>query len=159
VGIAAGLTGLVLLTWLRLVGGLWVGLTGRAWLIHGVSIAAAVGWMPVVVLGIWLSPRPAVMAALVAALPYLAVGAVVLKLTLAGYLVRSLRRHRIVPPSVIGLAAAAWAVAAVGAVAWLRRLVPPEQVPLYALALGVVLALPLNRFAAMPRAVEWNRHR
>ena len=38
---------------------------------------------------------------------------------------------------------------------WLRS----GQASLAAVILGVVLVLPLNRFAAAPLALEWGRHR
>ena len=41
----------------------------------------------------------------------------------------------------------------------LAWLVPSGVVPLYGLALGVVLFLPLARLLAAPLALAWNRHR
>jgi hypothetical protein len=158
-GLTAGLAALVLLTWLTLAGGQWVSLTGRAWLLNAVGLTVVIGWMPLGLLGYWLTQHPNVVAALVAALPYLATGAVVVKLLLAAWLGRSLWRRRIVEPRTLVLAVVAWVVLVAGHVALLGWLFPPDRVSLAALAVGVMLVLPLNRFAAMPLALEWNRHR
>jgi len=36
---------------------------------------------------------------------------------------------------------------------------PPELVPRYYLAYGVLFALPMARLAAAPLTLAWNRHR
>ncbi len=158
-GLAAGLAGLVLATWLVLVSGLWIGLAGRQWLSALVAVAASLCWVPLGLFGYWLSQHPDVLAALVAALPYVAVGALVVKLILAVWLGRALLVHELLRPRGLALATAAWVVAVVSLIVLLSRLVPQEQASLRSVALGVALVLPLNRFAAAPLALEWNRHR
>ena len=157
-GLAAGLAGLMALTWLRLVANLWLGLTGRRW-ITGVFGGVVFGALVALALLVhWVSERPERLAALRTALPYVAAGAVLLKLLLAGWLTRALLRRGIVRLRTLALAAVAWASVAVGAVV-LLRLVSPDWPSYLALVLGVMLVLPLNRFAAAPLALELNRHR
>jgi hypothetical protein len=158
-GLAAGLAGLVLLTWLNLVSGMWIALTGRPWLINTVMGASFIAWVLLGLLAYWLAGRPDLLRALVAALPSLAAWAVVVKLLLAVWLTRALCRRRLVGRRVVAVSAAALTVVATGTVIVLARLVPADLVSLPTLALGVVLALPVNRFAAAPLALEWNRHR
>ena len=57
-------------------------------------------------------------------------------------------------PALLGL----WLVVAGGLVVLLSWLVPGD-ISVYAIALGVVLFLPLARLAAAPLALAWNRHR
>jgi hypothetical protein len=157
-GLAAGLAGLMVLTWLRLVVNLWLGLTGRRWLGHVFGAVVVGAFVALGLLVHWVSGRPERLAALRAALPYVAAGAVVLKLLLAGWLTRALLRRGLVRFRTLALAAVAWASAAVGTVA-LLRLLTPNGPSWPVLVLGVMLVLPLNRFAAPPLALEWNRHR
>ena len=157
-GLAAGLGGLVLLTWILMVSSLWIGLMGRCWLNVAVGAAVAAVWAPLMLLAYWLAGRPGLLAALATALPYIAAGIVVLKLLLAGWLARVLWRRGLVGPRALATAAVVWTGVAVGAVAVLGWLTW-GQASLAAVALGVVLVLPLNRFAAAPLALAWNRHR
>jgi hypothetical protein len=158
-GVAVGLAGLILYTWLALVSNLWVGLTGRAWFQTTVGLVLGFGWVPVVLAAVWLGRHPAALAAVVDALPYVAAAAVAVKLGLAVWLGRAVARRGLVRPRDVLFVAIAWAVVAAGHVAVLSRIVPANRVPLYAVALAVAMALPLNRFAAMPLALAWNRHR
>lgn len=153
-GLAAGLGGIVLLTWLGLVGNLWIGLTGRPWLIRLVCVSAAVIWVPLGLIGFSLAHQPEILEALAAALPYIAAAAVALKLLLAGWLAHVLWRRGLVGPRALLTVAVVWAVVAASAVALLARLAPPAAV-----VLAVMVMLPLNRFAAAPLALAWNRHR
>jgi len=159
VGLAAVIVGLVLLTWLRLVGGMWVSLTGRVWLINTIGIVGSVAWMPFVFAGIWLYRHPDAAARLVAALPTVAAIVIGLKLVLAAWLAPKLCRRCSVPPRVLVLAAAGWAAVAAGFVGLLAQLFPREQFPLYGVAAVVVLLMPLSCLIAAPLILAWNRHR
>jgi hypothetical protein len=145
--------GLVVGTWRGLVANLWVGLTGRTWLVplqtFVMSLPAAylfAEWVH------WHSD-PARRDHLLAALPWIAAGAVAVKLLATGWFVW---RDGL---GEVGRLVGAWAVAAAGLAAGLVWLVPPALVPAYAVVLGVVLFLPLARLTAAPRALAWNRHR
>ncbi len=157
-GLAAGLAGLVLLTWLLLVANLWIGLMGRRWLNYAISTVVALVWIPLGLLAHWLAGRPDLLSALATALPYIAAAVVALKMLLAVWLARALWRRGLVGPRTLATAAVAWAVAAVAALAFLGWLAS-DRAPFAALVLVVMAALPLNRFAAAPLALAWNRHR
>ncbi len=156
-GLAAGCAGLLLLTWLGLVVNLWIGLTGRRWLINAFGAVPVGVFVALALLASWLSSHAQVPAAL-AALPYVLAAAVVLKLLLACGLARVLWRRGLMHPAALAAAAAVWVVAVVGAVAVLGWLAS-DRVSFATVVLGVVLFLPLNRFAAAPLALAWNRHR
>jgi hypothetical protein len=156
--LAAVVAGLVLLTWLRLVGGLWVGLTGREWLTASLGLTFGAGWMPLAFGAFWLWQLPTWRAALVAAAPAAAVAAVALKSVVAWCLLRALSRRGYVGPQEIALSAFAWATVAGGLFAILDRLVPPDWAPRYALGLGVALVVPLNRLLAAPLVLARSRH-
>jgi hypothetical protein len=158
-GLAAGFVGLVLFTWIGLVSSLWIGLTGRAWLQNAVGFAAALVWMPLGLAGYWLSQHPDALAGVISALPYVAGGAVVLKLLLVGWLARVLWRRGLVAPRALVLSAVAWVITAAITFTLLGWIVPADWVSRPALPLGVALLLPLNRFAGAPLALAWNRHR
>ncbi len=158
-GLAAGLALLVFLTWLNLVGGLPLRLTGRNWLIKTVSYATVPAWVLFGLVCHRLVREPEFLARARQTVPFVAAGAVALKLLLAAWLAKTLWRRGLVAPRGLATAAAAWALMAAGFVFLLSWWVPSEWMSLPTLVLGVVLALPLNRFAAAPLALEWNRHR
>lgn len=146
--LAAGLVGG---TWRALVANLWVGLTGRTWLVplqtFLISLPAAylfAEWVQ------WHSD-PARRERLLDALPWVAAAAVGVKLLATGWFVSRVEGA--------GRLVAAWAVAAAALAGVLAWLVPPELVPAYGVGLGVVLLLPLARLTAAPLALAWSRHR
>jgi hypothetical protein len=158
-GIAAAVIGLVMISWLRLVGGMWVSLSGNVWLVKTIGAVGGVTWIPLVMLAMWLYQNPQVTERLVAALPTLAAIAVGLKLSLAAWLAPRLSRRCDVPRGVLALAAAAWLIVAGGLISLLVQLFPKERAALLGVAAVVVLFMPLNRLIASPLILAWNRHR
>lgn len=155
VGVVAGATILVVITWLRLVDNLWVGLSGEPWLIRAVAIIGSVAWLPLSYSVWWLYQRPTGLATL----QTMAIAAVAAKLALAAWLARKLVRRRILGAPSVALSLVAWISVAVGAVTLVSKLVPDEKVPLLLTAGGIMLLTPLNRLAAAPLVFAWNRHR
>ena len=84
---------------------------------------------------------------------------IVVKVFVAGWLLRALVRRGEVGAGTAGRLLGGWLVAAGALFGLLAWLVPPEFLPVYGLALGVVLFLPLTRLTAAPLALAWNRHR
>lgn len=156
--LAAGLVALILLTWLLLVASLWIGLTGRRWLTFALSGATAVVSGPLGLAAYWLAGRPDIQTDLAAAFPYIAAGALTAKLLLAGWLALVLWQLSLVPPRALAAGAVTWFIAAAGVVAALG-IFTSWRASFAAVALWVVLLLPLNRFAVAPLALAWNRHR
>ncbi|HYH66926.1 MAG TPA: hypothetical protein VD866_19685 [Urbifossiella sp.] len=142
--------GLVVGTWRALVANLWVGLTGRTWLVPLQTFVISLPAMYLFAEWVHGDSDPARRERLLAALPWIASAAVAVKLLAAGGFVYRDGASRFV---------GAWAVAAAGLAAALVWLVPPALVPAHGVVLGVVLFLPLARLTAAPRALAWNRHR
>jgi hypothetical protein len=151
--------GFVLGTWRALVANLWVGLTGRTWLVPAQTIVMSM----LVLYGLaewvhWDSDADR-RARLAEVIPRWATAAVVVKLLAAGWLLRALCRRGEIAAAAAGRLLGAWVAAAAALFAVLAWFVPSSLVPVYRLALGVVLFVPLARLAAAPLALAWNRHR
>ncbi|MBN9520321.1 hypothetical protein J0H58_17620 [bacterium] len=151
--------GLVLGTWRALVANLWVGLTGRTWLVPAQTFVLTLlafqlfaGWAQ------WHSD-PARRERMLDALPWVAGAAVAVKLLAAGWFAWGQVARGTVTAAAAGRLAAAWLAAAAVLAALLVWLVPPALVPAYGVVLGVVLAAPLARLTVAPLALAWNRHR
>jgi hypothetical protein len=155
VGVVAGAAILVVITWLRLVDNLWVGLSGEPWLIRTVAIIGSIAWLPVSYSVWWLYQRPTGLTTL----QTVAFAAVVVKFVLAAWLARRLVCRRILGAPSVTLSLVAWMTVAVGAITLMSKLLPAERVPLVLAAAGIMLLMPLNRLAAAPLVLAWNRHR
>jgi hypothetical protein len=151
--------GPVLLTWALIAGQLFLGLTGRVWVMYGFGALALAGLLGAA----WtLSPGAEWLRDRAAALTVIAwVGAAVvaLKLLLAGWAVRALSRRGLVERATLARLLGVWLLAVLGLFALLMWLVPAEAVAPYLLALWAVLCVPLARLAFAPLALAWNRHR
>jgi hypothetical protein len=157
--LAVILAGLAALTWINLISGLALSLTGRRWLILAVGIAVVALGVAAVAFGQWLVAHPEYRAVFRAALPWLLGGVVAVKTLCGGWMLWALRRRGLVTGRSLALLSGLWLLAAGCLLGWYFWMVPSELVPVLYLALGVVLVLPLNRLAAAPLALEWNRHR
>ena len=107
----------------------------------------------------WVFMHPEYHADLWAAVPSLLAAAAALKLSLAGWSLRALRRRRLVDASLMAWLLVGWLVAAACLVALIYWLVPGNLVPWYPAVSCIVLALPLVRISLAPLALAWNRHR
>ncbi len=157
-GLLAGAA--VVLTWAQMAAHLWMGLVR-----HGsVSMVAIffLGYPTTFVLidvgrHTWESPEP--WQTFTDLLPWLAGGAVVLKILAAAWSLNRLKQHALVSPHVLIVAIAAWYTLAIVLFVVLRGLIPHEVVPTAGLVLGIVQLVPLTRLALAPLALAWNRHR
>ena len=152
------LAGFVASTWKQLVQSLYIGLTGREWLIKGsvfVIFAVLFCLGPIVewivetrrVGRIW-SALPAILAALVA-----------IKMSAAIWIVARLYRGRLVRDRTLVIGAAGWCVAVFALYGVLAWMLDTPHIPHYLLMLLAILAIPLARLSAAPLALAWNRHR
>lgn len=137
-------------TWRGLVANLWVGLTGRTWLVPAQTFVMSLLAFQLFAEWAQWNADAARRERLLDWLPWAAGAAVAVKLLAAAWFAR---RAAVWP--VVG----AWAVGVAVLSALLVWLVPPALVPTYGLVVGVVLAVPLARLAAAPLALAWNRHR
>jgi hypothetical protein len=153
-----GLCGLVLWTWKRLVQSLFIGLTGREWLIKGnvfvtLSLLCAAG--PVIY---WIGER-AVIAWLWDWLVTILAVLVLLKMSAAFWIATRLSAQRLVSDRMLVTGAACWCAAVFGLWGVLVWLADSALIARYGFGLVAILAIPLARLAAAPLALAWNRHR
>jgi hypothetical protein len=159
IALAVGAALLVMLTWKRLVESLMLEVVGREWVVKVLAFAGLFVGLNLAVLGLYVLAHPEYYPAVRAATPWVAGGLACLKLALGAVAIRGLRRKRLVTDRTLLTLGGVWLAvfaALSGALAWL---VPADVAPAYTLAPGVLLVLPVARLAAMPLALDWNRHR
>ena len=146
-------------TWKQLVQGLWLGLTGRAWLVKvSVFLTLLVGGMiPPIALEI-IHDRETLIAAW-NAITWIPAVLVAIKMTAAAWIATQLYRSRALADRTLVTGAATWMLAVFalyGVFAWMAS---TPHIPDYWLLLAAILFVPLPRLAAAPLALAWNRHR
>ena len=151
-------SGLIASTWKRLVQGLYIGLTGREWLIKGnvfltLSLLCAAG--PVIY---WIGEREVLRALWDSSVRILVV-LVCLKMSAGAWIATRLYDGRLLTDRTLLAGAACWSLAVFALSGLLMWLVDSPFVPRYALMLIAILAIPLARLSAAPLALAWNRHR
>jgi hypothetical protein len=149
------LAGLVGLTWLQLVAGMCLSLTGRAWVVNGVALLYVAVGAALARLFVWAGSHAEFAGTLPTVLWWLGGGLALLKLSAAAWAWGRLgwRHDRVAARLLV------WLVIAGCLLVPLYALVPAGPFPRGLVALFVVLALPLTRLTALPAAVAWNRHR
>ena len=152
-------SGLLASTWKQLVQGLYIGLTGRAWLIKAnaallLSILVVIG-----PLADWIAENKYVLAALWDALPWILAGLMCVKLSAAAWAATRIYHSRLLSDRTLVTGAAVWLAAVLTLRALLVWLVDTPLIPSYLLTLVAILAIPLARLSAAPLALAWNRHR
>jgi hypothetical protein len=154
----AGCAALMVWTWKRLVQGLYIGLTGRGWLIKGhVFLTLVVASVAVSVIAIGRSYG--VVGAIWDALPVVLAVLVCLKMSAAVWIVMRLHRGRLISDRTLVTGAACWSAAVLALFGLLAWFVGTPLVPHHLLLLIAILAVPLARLSAAPLALAWNRHR
>ncbi len=153
------LGGLIVSTWKQLVQSLWVGLSGREWVVKtsvflALSIFCAVG--PTLV---WIAENRRVLAVLYDALPLFLAVCVGVKMTAAVWVAVRLDRARVLSDRALVSGAAIWLATVLALYGVLVWMVGTPLFPRYFLALVAILAIPLVRLSAAPLALAWNRHR
>lgn len=150
---------LVATTWKQLVQSLYLGLSGRAWLVKGSVFLALVLVTVAVPLIVWVGERITVLIDVVSALPAILAGLAGLKLGAAAWTTARLFDGALVRDRTLVIGTAAW----LGMVLTLHGLfvwiVDTPYLPRYILLLCAILVTPLVRVSAAPLALEWNRHR
>ena len=154
-----GFSGLLVSTWNQLVQSLYIGLTGREWLIKSslfltLSFLVVIG--PVIE---WIHDDRDVQAALWDAWPWIPAGLVGVKMSGAAWIATRLYHSRLLSDRTLVTGATCWVVVVLGLYALLGWLVSGPLIPRYSLALVAILAIPLARLSAAPLALAWNRHR
>jgi len=155
-----GLSALVLSTWKQLVQSLYIGMSGRGWLVKA-SVFVTLSFLTlIVILSPWAIRNEAPFAALWRSLPWILAVLVCFKLSTAGWIATRLHDSRLLSDRMLVTGAACWLVvvlALYGLLVWLLDL--PPSMPRYLFGLVAILAVPWARLSATPLAVAWNRHR
>jgi hypothetical protein len=150
------LAGLVGLTWLQLVAGMCLSLTGRAWVVNGVALLYVTVAMALTGLGIWTASHADFLPTLRTALWLVGGSLGLLKVSAAVWAWgRADNGHDAATLVLVIL----WVAITTCLMFPLYAVVPEGAVPRHLVALYIVLALPFARLIALPAAVAWNRHR
>ena len=150
---------LLLSTWKQLVQSLYIGLSGREWLVKA-SIFVPLTLLTIAFpLGLWVLETRIAMAALWHRFPWILAVLVCVKLVAAAWIAMRLQATRLLSDRTLVLGAACWTVAVFALYGLLVWLTPELLFRRYFLALVAILAIPLARLSTAPLALAWNRHR
>lgn len=154
-----GVAALMASTWKQLVQGLFIGLSGREWVVKA-SVFLTLAFLAVVwPIGRWILGNGEVTEALWNAFPWMVAVLVCFKLSAAAWVAMRLQDSRLLSGRTLVIGAACWAVTVFALYGLLVWIVPNLIVRSYLLALVVILEVPLARLSAAPLALAWNRHR
>lgn len=150
---------LIALTWKQLVQGLYIGLSGRAWLVKGsvfviLSSLFLLGWIIE-----WLVEHPGARQLLWGAFPGILALLACVKTGAAMRIGGRLYRRRLLSDRALLTAAAAWCIAVLALYGVFVWFFSTPFVRRDVLACIAILAVPLVRLSAAPLALAWNRHR
>ena len=155
-----GLSALVASTWKQLVRSLYIGMSGRAWLVKA-SVFVTLSFLTLVVLlAPWVAGNVDAFLTLWKALPWILAALICFKIFAATWIAARLHDSRLLSDRTMVTGAACWLVvvlALYGLLVWLLAL--PPSMPRYLPGLVAILAIPLARLSAAPLALAWNRHR
>ncbi|HXA15523.1 MAG TPA: hypothetical protein VN380_00915 [Thermoanaerobaculia bacterium] len=154
-----GFMGLVASTWKQLVKSLYIGLSGREWVVKA-SVFVTLSILAIIVpLAHWVIGSRFMMAVLWNAFPWIAAVLVCFKLSAAVWIAMRLRDSRLLSDRTLVIGAACWDVSVFALYGLFVWLAPALLFRSYFLALVAILAVPLARLSAAPLALAWNRHR
>ena len=153
------LSGLILSTWKQLVQSLYIGLSGREWLIRANAFLLLAFLVVIGPIADWIIENGDVQAALWDALPLILAILVGVKMSAASWIAIRLYRSRLLSDRTLVTGAACWLVIVLALYGVLVWLLSTPLFPRYVLALIAILPIPLARLSAAPLALAWNRHR
>ena len=153
-----GFSALLASTWKQLVQSLYIGLTGREWLIKA-SVLLALSFL--VVVGpsrTWIVDEPGGAGRVVDALPWIPAVLVCLKMSAAAWIAMRLHDSRLLSDRTLRRRRGLLAVSPCSlSTACSCGSSPRRFVPRYLLVLVAILEIPLARLSAAPLALAWNR--
>jgi hypothetical protein len=153
------LSGLMVATWRQLAQGLYIGLSGREWLIKANAFLLVTLLVVIGPIADWIIENGDVQAALLRGLPLTLAILVGVKMFAASWVAVRHYRARLLSDRTLVTAAACWLIVVLSLYATLAWLLSTPLFPRYVLALLAILLIPLARLSAAPLALEWNRHR
>ena len=151
--------GLLVTTWKQLVQTLYIGMSGRTWLMKMNVFITLVFMVALVPVSEWISGSSAIMSALWRDLRWILSGLVLLKMSASAWSITRLNRNHLLSERSLLEIAAVWTICVLALHALLLWLLDSPHVPAYFLMLIAILATPFARIAASPLALAWNRHR
>ena len=154
-----GLMVLVLSTWKQLVQSLYIGMSGREWIIKGSVFLALLFLAIVFPLGHWILNSKPMMAALFNSVSWILAVLVGIKLSAAAWIDMRLYDRRLLSDRSLVIGAACWSASVFALYGLLRWMLPAVLFRSYFLALIAILTVPLARLSAAPLALVWSRHR
>jgi hypothetical protein len=152
------LAGFAASTWKQFVQSLYVGLTGREWLIKGSVFVMVMTLVCIGPIALWVFEAGHV-ATVLSSLPGIFAVLACLKVSGAVWIAWRLYRERLVRDGVLVAGAAAWCAAVFALYAVFVWMLDTPHIPRHFLMLTAILAVPLTRLSAAPLALAWNRHR
>jgi hypothetical protein len=154
-----GFTGLLASTWKQLVQSLYIGMSGREWVVKA-SVFVALSFLAIIVpLAHWVSSDRVVMAVLWNTFPWIVAVLVCFKISAAAWIATRLHDSRLLSDRTLVIRAICWDVTVFALYGLLAWILPTLLIRSYVLALVAILEVPLARLSAAPLALAWNRHR
>jgi hypothetical protein len=153
------LSGLIVSTWKQLVQSLYIGLSGREWLIRVYAVLLLAFLVVIGPIADWIIENSDVQAKLWNALPLILAILVGVKMFAASLVAIALYRSRLLTDRALVTGAAVWLVAVLSLYIVFVWLLSTPLFPRYVLALLAILPVPLARLSAAQLALAWNRHR
>jgi hypothetical protein len=154
-----GLAALMASTWKQLVQSLYIGMSGREWVIKA-SVFVALSFLAVILtIAVWIKGNKPALALLWNIFPWIAAALVLFKLSAALWIAMRLHDKQLLSDRALVLGAIGWDVAVFALYGLLVWILPALLLRHYLLALVAILAVPLARLSAAPLALAWNRHR
>ncbi len=146
-------------TWKQLVQSLYIGMSGREWVVKA-SVFVALTFLAVVLpLAVWISGNRRALAMLFNNFALIAAVLVCFKLSAAVWIAMRLHDKRLLSDRTLVIGSVCWDVAVFALYGLLVWIVPLTLIGSYVLALVAILEVPLARIALAPLALAWNRHR
>ncbi|MDO8680179.1 MAG: hypothetical protein Q7R30_16790 [Acidobacteriota bacterium] len=153
------LAALMASTWKKLVQSLYIGLTGREWIIKTNGFVALSFVVIIASTAQWIHDDDNVQAVLWDSWQWILVVLVVFKMSAAVWIATRLFHSRLLSDRTLVTGAACWLVAVLALYGLLVWWIDTSMIPNYVIALFAILAIPLARLSAAPLALAWNRHR
>jgi hypothetical protein len=151
--------GLLASTWKQLVQSLYLGLSGREWIVKGSVFLTLVFLAAIGPTALWILEHSDARTTLWNATPLILGVLVCGKMSAAAWIAVRLYRTRLVSDRILVTGAACWVAAVLALYGLLTWLLFTPFMPRYLLGLVAILAVPLARLSAAPLALAWNRHR
>lgn len=153
------LAALIASTWKQLVQGLYIGLTGKDWVIKANAVALLAFLVLIGPFVTWVLESKVVQARLISNLDEILAGLMIVKMVAAAWVAARLYDSRLFGDRMLVMGAAYWVLAVLALYGLLGWLVSGPLIARYFLALLAIVAIPLVRVSAAPLALAWNRHR